>query len=52
MVPVSTLPNAIVYGSGSVPPCEMMRAGFVIDILGFVAVWSCLRLLLPLLGSI
>ena len=52
MMPVSTPPNAIVYGSGLVPPREMMRAGLVIDILGFVVTWSCLRLLLPVLGLI
>jgi solute carrier family 13 (sodium-dependent dicarboxylate transporter), member 2/3/5 len=52
MMPVSTPPNAIVYGSGLVPAREMMRAGLVIDILGFVVTWSCLRLLLPVLGLV
>lgn len=50
MLPVSTPPNAIVYSSGLVPSKEMMRAGLVIDVLGFVVTFGCLRVLLPLLG--
>jgi sodium-dependent dicarboxylate transporter 2/3/5 len=34
MLPVSTPPNAIVYGSGLVPITRMIRSGFVFDILG------------------
>ncbi len=50
MMPVSTPPNAIVYGSGLVPQREMMRAGLVIDIVGLVVTLVGLRLILPLLG--
>jgi sodium-dependent dicarboxylate transporter 2/3/5 len=50
MMPISTPPNAIVYGTGYVPAREMMRAGFVLDALGFVVTWTALRLLLPVLG--
>ena len=50
MMPVSTPPNAIVYGSGLVPPREMLRAGLVIDVIGFAVTWAGLRIVLPLLG--
>ena len=50
MLPVSTPPNAIVYGSGRVPIGEMLRTGFLVDVAGFVAVVLALRLLCPLLG--
>lgn len=50
MMPVSTPPNAIVYGSGLVPPGEMLRAGLLIDLVGFGVTLACLRLVLPLLG--
>lgn len=50
MMPVSTPPNAIVYGSGLVPARDMMKAGLVIDIVGFVVTFGCLRLILPLMG--
>jgi hypothetical protein len=36
MLPVSTPPNAIVYGSGLVPLREMIRAGAVLDVVGIV----------------
>ena len=50
MMPVSTPPNAIVYGSGLVPVREMMKAGLVIDIVGLLVTFCCLRLILPLMG--
>jgi sodium-dependent dicarboxylate transporter 2/3/5 len=50
MLPVSTPPNAIVYGSGLVPLREMIRAGAVLDAVGAVLIWLSLRLLCPLLG--
>ncbi|MBM3295122.1 MAG: DASS family sodium-coupled anion symporter [Candidatus Aminicenantes bacterium] len=50
MLPVSTPPNAIVYGSGMVPITKMIRAGFLFDILGGLVIWVGLRLLLPLVG--
>jgi sodium-dependent dicarboxylate transporter 2/3/5 len=50
MLPISTPPNAIVYGSGLVPLREMVRAGFLLDIAGAAVIWLSLRLLGPLLG--
>jgi sodium-dependent dicarboxylate transporter 2/3/5 len=52
MLPVSTPPNAIIYGSGLVPLREMIRAGAVLDVLGALVIWLTLRLLCPLLGVI
>ena len=50
MLPVSTPPNAIAYGSGLVPVREMIRAGIVLDVASAVIVWLALRLLCPPLG--
>jgi sodium-dependent dicarboxylate transporter 2/3/5 len=50
MLPISTPPNAIVYGSGLVPLSEMVRAGFLLDVAGAAIIWLSLRLLCPLLG--
>ncbi len=50
VLPVSTPPNAIVYGTGLVPITSMVRAGLVLDLVGGVIIWLALRLLCPLLG--
>lgn len=50
MLPVSTPPNAIIYGSGLVPLPAMLRAGILFDLLGFAVIWCGLRILCPLLG--
>jgi sodium-dependent dicarboxylate transporter 2/3/5 len=52
MLPVSTPPNAIVYGSGLVSIPSMMRAGIVFDVIGFAIIWIGLRVLCPALGLI
>jgi solute carrier family 13 (sodium-dependent dicarboxylate transporter), member 2/3/5 len=52
MLPVSTPPNAIVYGSGMIPITKMIRAGILFDIIGGVIIWTGLRILLPLIGLI
>ncbi len=52
MLPVSTPPNAIVYGTGLVPLSDMIRAGAVLDAIGIVLIWLSLRLLCPLVGLI
>ncbi len=50
MFPISTAPNAIVYGTGLVRPVSMMRMGFIFDVLGLLAVLLWLRIMLPLMG--
>lgn len=52
MLPVSTPPNAIIYGSRLVPLGEMIRAGIVLDVAGAALIWLGLRVLCPLLGVI
>lgn len=50
MLPVSTPPNAIVYGSGLVTIPKMMRAGILFDMVGLFVIWIALRIMCPLLG--
>ena len=50
MLPISTPPNAIVYGSGLVSITKMIRAGLLFDLMGGLVIWAVLRLLLPLVG--
>lgn len=38
MLPVSTPPNAIVYGTGMVPITKMVRSGVVFDVVGIVLI--------------
>jgi sodium-dependent dicarboxylate transporter 2/3/5 len=52
MLPVSTPPNAIVYGSGLVPLREMIASGIWLDVAGAVLIWVGLRILCPLFGVI
>ena len=52
MLPVSTPPNAIVFGSGLVPLKEMIRAGIVLDVAGGLLIWVGLRILCPLIGIV
>ncbi len=44
MLPVSTAPNAIVYGTGRVPLRRMIIAGVTFDIVGALAIWLAVRL--------
>ncbi len=49
-LPVSTPPNAIIYGTGLVPMRSMIRTGLVFDLIGSLVIWLTLRLLCPFLG--
>ncbi len=50
MLPVSTPPNAIVYGSGMVPILTMVKRGILFDIGGYIIIMIGLMILCPLLG--
>jgi sodium-dependent dicarboxylate transporter 2/3/5 len=50
MLPVSTPPNAIAYGTGLVPILSMVRAGLLFDIVGWIVIVGGMRVLCPLLG--
>lgn len=52
MLPISTPPNAIVYGTGLVPLRTMLSFGIVIDVLGAIVIFTGLRILCPLLGLV
>ena len=43
-LPVSTPPNAIVYGSGLIPPRRMIAAGLGFDLACWAVIWSVLRI--------
>jgi len=47
MLPVSTPPNAIVYGSGLVPVRKMIRHGLMLDVVGWVAVVLTVMWIVP-----
>lgn len=47
MLPVSTPPNAIAYGTGLIRIGSMIRFGFWLDIIGFLIIFACGALLLP-----
>ncbi len=48
MLPISTPPNAIVYSSGAVRMIDMVKAGLLLDIAGFLLVWMASVWLVPL----
>ena len=50
MLPVSTPPNAIVYGSGMIPITKMVRSGVVFDIIGVVLVVLGITLMTRVVG--
>jgi sodium-dependent dicarboxylate transporter 2/3/5 len=47
--PVSTPPNAVVFGTGLVPLWRMIRVGILLDVGSFVVVWLGMLALTPLL---
>jgi sodium-dependent dicarboxylate transporter 2/3/5 len=50
MLPVSTPPNAIVYGSGMIPITAMIKVGLLFDLAGALLLWLGLRIVLPMMG--
>ncbi len=49
MMPISTPPNAVVYGSGLIPLTAMMRYGAVLDVVGFVTIVTLVTVLVPVI---
>jgi sodium-dependent dicarboxylate transporter 2/3/5 len=47
--PVSTPPNAIVFGTGRVPLTRMIRTGVFLDLASLFVIWAGIQLLRPLL---
>lgn len=52
MLPVATPPNAVVFGSGYIKMKDMVRAGFVMNLLSIVVVVIIVYFLLPLVWGI
>ena len=50
MLPVSTPPNAIVYGSGMIPITKMVRSGIVFDIIGAVLIVGGVTIMAQAIG--
>jgi sodium-dependent dicarboxylate transporter 2/3/5 len=47
MLPVATPPNAIVYGSGKITIANMIKAGFILNLIGILIVTLVSHYLLP-----
>ena len=47
LLPVSTPPNAIAYGSGMLPITRMIKSGFVLSVLGIAVIFGGVLLWLP-----
>ncbi|MDQ3785434.1 MAG: anion permease, partial [Actinomycetota bacterium] len=52
MLPVSTPPNAIVYGSGMVPITKMIRSGFVFDVIGLALITIGVSVMVRVVGLV
>ncbi|MEK7465869.1 MAG: DASS family sodium-coupled anion symporter [Planctomycetota bacterium] len=50
MLPVSTPPNALAYGTGMVPIATMVKRGAIFDVIGFVLIVVGIATLVPLFG--
>jgi solute carrier family 13 (sodium-dependent dicarboxylate transporter), member 2/3/5 len=48
MLPVSTPPNAIVYGSGCIPLLTMVKYGLLLDLVAFLVIVPVTTWLVPL----
>jgi sodium-dependent dicarboxylate transporter 2/3/5 len=52
MLPVSTPPNAIVYGSGMIPITKMVRSGIFFDIIGAILIVTGVTLMVQVIGLV
>ena len=51
MMPISTAPNAMAYATRQVTIRQMLTAGILFDVVGYVAVVAGISLLWPLIAS-
>ena len=49
MLPVATPPNAVVFGSRQVTITQMVRAGLVLNVFGWILITLLVSFLLPLI---
>jgi sodium-dependent dicarboxylate transporter 2/3/5 len=49
MLPMSTPPNAVVYGSGCVPLTRMIRHGIALDVVSMAAIIATVYWLVPVM---
>jgi len=47
IVPVATPPNTIVYGSGKITIANMIKAGFILNLIGIMIITLVSHYLLP-----
>lgn len=52
MLPVATPPNAVVFGSGYLRIPDMVKAGFVLNLIGIILVTLAIYFLLPIIWGI
>jgi solute carrier family 13 (sodium-dependent dicarboxylate transporter), member 2/3/5 len=50
LLPISSPPNAIAYGTGLIRIGDMIKVGAVLNLVGFFAIFLALRLICPWLG--
>ena len=51
MLPVGTVPNALVFGTGYIALPQMVRAGFMLDLLGAAVITGGIALAAPFLAQ-
>jgi solute carrier family 13 (sodium-dependent dicarboxylate transporter), member 2/3/5 len=49
MLPVATLPNALVFGTGYVPLPKMLRAGALLSVIGAAVIAAVISIAAPFL---
>ena len=52
MLPVATAPNAVVFGSGYLQMKDMVRAGFVLNVVSIIVITVFVYFLLPTIWGI
>lgn len=52
MLPIATAPNAVVFGSGAIKIKDMIRAGFLLNVISVIVIAISIYLLLPIFWNI